>query len=223
MSRAGLPKISWTKLGVTSPAPDVTPAVGGAKATLTQIRQQHPPLLRGGQTTSWAQGFDQREAAQEQKEAEAALASRQEQLQALDDETTVRRLNRRIAIGFGAAGMGLLKTLQTTAKLLEDRVSLKGSDMSMKEIRDTIQVLGATILKSQAAMEAAARTERFMVRKPLDSGEGEPDDLADMNEEGAMLILNNLAKSLGNLTRKSHIIPAEGELVSEKIPTPEIL
>ncbi len=48
-----------------------------------------------------------------------------------------------------------------------------------------------------------------MARHALDVGEGDGDDLEDLNPESAKLLLNNLAKSLGHLTRKSREIDVE--------------
>jgi len=201
-----LPKTAWKRSGTPATPPDPSPA----KDTLAKIRDKNPPTFKTSPAQeTWAQRHDREEMEVEQKEVEAILEARKAQLKAIEDETMIRKINRNIALRFGGVGVSLLSTMSKAAKNLDERVTAEGHKMSTKELRETIQVLGGAIQRSQSAMEAAAKTERYMTRHTLELGDQEGDDLDDLSPESAKLLLNNLAKSLGHLTKKSREIDVE--------------
>lgn len=209
MSRPGVPKTAWGKPGIQSD-PGAS-AASPARETLQQVRGKNPPVFKVSQNQeAWEQRYDREEAAIEQAEAESILESRKDQLQAMKDELLVRRINRRIALGFGATGVSLLRTLDKTAKVLETKITEGADKMSTKELRDTIQVLSGAVGSSQRAIEAMAKTERYMERHPLTEAASDQDDLDDLSTEQAQLLLTNLAKSLGHITKHQKAIDVEG-------------
>lgn len=210
MSRPGVPKTAWGKSGIQSDPG--TPAASPARETLQQVRSKNPPIFKVAQNQeAWEQRYDREEAQIEQAEAESILESRKDQLQAMKDELLVRRINRRIALGFGATGVSLLRTLDKTAKVLETKITEGADKMSTKELRDTIQVLSGAVGSSQRAIEAMAKTERYMERHPLTEAASDGDgDLENMSTEDAQLLLTNLAKSLGHITKHQKTIDVEG-------------
>lgn len=200
-----LPAIGWKRNGAAPPA-----ATAGSTATLAKIRSQNPPTFKTSpEQETWAQRHDREEMEIEQKEADAILDARKAQLKAIEDETTIRKINRNIALRFGGVAISLVTTLSKTAMILDERVKTEGTKMSTKELRETIQITSGAISRAQGAMEAAAKTERYMTRHSLDTGSSDGDDLDDLDAESAKLLLNNLAKSLGHLTKKSREIDVE--------------
>jgi hypothetical protein len=214
VSRQGVPKTAWTR----APVPAVPAVESPAKETLGQIRTKNPPTFKSSKSQeTWEERFDKEEMQVEQKEAEAILAARKDQLKAIEDELTVRRINRRIALGFGAAGMTMLGTLNKVANEIGDRITLNGDKMSSKELRDTVQVLSSAISRSQSAIEAAAKTERWMLRHPLSEADRDDTELDNMTEESAKLLLENLAKQLGHIQKSQRpvieLAASEGETI----------
>lgn len=213
--------VVWGKPKVQAkpPQPDqeIIPAPAAAKAALASVRAKTPPLLKQNvETLNWSADYDRREEAMEREEAEAILKARKERLDAINEEVLVRRTNRKIALSFGSVGLKLLSTIRKAADHLDVRLDA-ADNISTKELRNIIQTAGATVSKAQSAIESMARAERFIARNPLEGGDEEVDDLADLNSEQALLLLTNLSKQLGHIAEKHPVIdmPAEPPKVED--------
>ena len=98
--------------------------------------------------------------------------------------------------------MQLLKTMQTAAKELDTRVSRSPEDLTIKDLQQIIQVTGTTVVKAQTAVEAMVKTERYVMRHPLDDGSEQTDELDSLDATGAKQILENLSKSIMHISGK---------------------
>lgn len=175
----------------------------GAEKAIQEVRKQQPPTFSvPPRRKSWEKQYDEEEKSVERQEAEAFLTARKERLSALDEQTTTLRANRRIALGFSGAAMQLLKTMQTAAKELDSRVSGSPGDLTIKDLQQIIQVTGTTVVKAQTAVEAMVKTERYVMRHPLDDGSEQTDELDSLDATGAKQILENLSKSIMHISGK---------------------
>lgn len=175
----------------------------GAEKALQEVRKQQPSTFPvPPRRKSWEKQFDEEEKSVERQEAEAILTARKERLSALEEQTTTLRANRRIALGFSGAAMQLLKTMQTAAKELDSRVSRSPDDLTIKDLQQIIQVTGTTVVKAQTAVEAMVKTERYVMRHPLDDSNEQADDLDSLDATGAKQILENLSKSIMHISGK---------------------
>jgi hypothetical protein len=175
----------------------------GAEKAIQEVRAQQPQTFAvPPRRKSWEKQFDEDERSVERQEAEAILTARKERLSALDEQTTTLRANRRIALGFSGAALQLLKTMQTAAKELDGRVSRSPEDLTIKDLQQIIQVTGTTVVKAQTAVEAMVKTERYVMRHPLDDGSENADELEGLDATGAKQILENLSKSIMHISGK---------------------
>ncbi|TXH57451.1 MAG: hypothetical protein E6Q97_04420 [Desulfurellales bacterium] len=178
-------------------------ALDGAREVLQTVQEANPPTFQMRPNQSqWAKNFDREERLVEQQEAEAILSARKERLDAIQEQTTILKANRRIALGFSGTAMQLLKSMQRAAAELDKRLVDNLEDLSFKELREVIQVTGSTVVKAQSAVEAMVKTERYVMRHPLDLSEEEQDDLAELDPDGAKRILENLSKSVLHIAKK---------------------
>lgn len=177
--------------------------LSGARAALQDVQTAQPPQfhIRPSQG-KWAREYDKEERLVEQEEAEAILNARKERLSALEEQTTILRANRKIALGFSGTAMQLLKSMRRAAEELDNRLSEGIEDMTIRDLQNVIQVTGTTVAKAQSAVEAMVKTERYVMRHPLDLTEEEQDDLADLDADGAKRILENLSKSIHHISKK---------------------
>lgn len=175
----------------------------GAKAALKDVQEAQPPQfqMRPSQR-NWAKEYDREEKLVEQEEAEAILSARKERLSALEEQTTVLRANRKIALGFSGTAMHLLKSMRRAAEELDKRLADGIEDMTLKDLQSVIQTTGTTVAKAQSAVEAMVKTERYVMRHPLDLTEEEQDDLEELDADGAKMILENLSKSIHHISKK---------------------
>lgn len=191
----------------------------GADKALQEIRAQQPPTFAvKPRRKSWEKDFDNEEKAVERAEAEAVLGARKERLTALEEQTTTLRANRKIALGFSGAAMQLLRTMQTAAKELNSRVEGHAEDLTLRDLQQIIQVTGTTVVKAQNAVEAMVKTERYVMRHPLDDENDRGDDLEGLDAAGAKMILENLSKSIAHISgkyAKDTAIVAEGTVLSD--------
>lgn len=189
----------------------------GANKALHEIRAQQPSTFAvKPRRKSWEKDFDNEEKAVERAEAEAILSARKERLNALEEQTTTLRANRKIALGFSGAAMQLLRTMQTAAKELNTRVEEHAEDLTLRDLQQIIQVTGTTVVKAQNAVEAMVKTERYVMRHPLDDDGDKGDDLDGLDSAGAKMILENLSKSIAHISgkyAKDTAIIAEGAVV----------
>lgn len=196
----------------------------GARAVIEQVRELNPPkipvaLKQRNKTAAeverdWEKGFNEHERELERKEAEASLAYREDKLDAVNEETLIRRASRKTAMGFGGVAMRLVRVMDDATRKLEEK--LKGDsadDLSYKELQSIISSAGSTIQRASASMEVAARLERLWMRSPLDSEEnGEVDD-REISAEEAKTKLENVMKAIGAFSARRGISIVETEAV----------
>ena len=177
--------------------------LSGAKAALQDVQAAQPPHfhIRPNQN-KWAKEYDKAEKLVEQEEAEAILAARKERLSALEEQTTILRANRKIALGFSGTAMQLLKSMRRAAEELDTRLAEGIEDMTLKDLQAVIQTTGTTVAKAQSAVEAMVKTERYVMRHPLDLTEEEKDDLEELDADGAKQILENLSRSIHHISKE---------------------
>lgn len=186
-----------------------------ARAAVAEVQAEVPPLFQvPPRKKSWEKDYAEREEEATRQDAEALLVAREERRKAIQDETILRKRNRGLAAGFAMVGTRLVATMGLAASELHDRVEKGAKNMTVKELRDVVQTTGTAVSKAQQALEAMARVERFMERIPLDSGE-EKSDLADIDPAGALLILENLKKTLDSQIRGASGRVVEGVVVPE--------
>ena len=170
-----------------------------ADAAIQATRELTPPLhnvqTRG---KSWEAEYDKAERDIERAEATALLGARKDRLDAIQEETLIRQSNRRLAMGFGAAGINSVNVMNTAVAEIGRRVKNpeKLGEMSLKELNSIILTAGSVASKAQQAVESMARAERYILRHPLEDGVSEDDDVADMSADDAKVILENLSKTL---------------------------
>lgn len=175
----------------------------GAKAALQDVQESQPPQFQMRPSQSkWAKDYDREEKIVEQEEAEAILSARKERLSALEEQTTILRANRKIALGFSGTAMQLLKSMRRAAEELDTRLADGIEDMTLKDLQSVIQTTGTTVAKAQSAVEAMVKTERYVMRHPLDLTDEEQDDLEELDADGAKQILENLSKSIHHISKK---------------------
>lgn len=198
----------------------------GARAKLEEVRAIHPPqvpvaLKQRNKTAAesereWEKGFNAHEKEIERKEAEATLAYREDKLDAVNEETLIRRASRKTAMGFGGVAMRLVRVMDDATRKLEEK--LKGEsadDMSFKELQSIISTAGSSIQRASASMEVAARLERLWMRSPLeDEDNGETDD-REISAEEAKTKLENVMKAIGAFSARRGIKIVETEAVEE--------
>jgi len=98
--------------------------------------------------------------------------------------------------------MHLLKSMRRAAEELDKRLADGIEDMTLKDLQSVIQTTGTTVAKAQSAVEAMVKTERYVMRHPLDLTEEEQDDLEELDADGAKMILENLSKSIHHISKK---------------------
>lgn len=174
----------------------------GAAKALEEVREVHPPTnpvpvrpSKAAEQRRWEKEYEEEEDRVEREEAEANLRARQDRLNALRDETQMRRISRSAAIGFGGTAIRLIGTMTAAASELDARVKENPRSLSIKELQATIQLAASTVRQASGAMELAARMERMWVRSPL---EPEATDLGDAPADpaAAKVRLENVLKSL---------------------------
>ena len=194
-------------------------ALEGAEGALADVRKDNPETFAvAPRRASWEKNYDKAEKEIERAEAEAVLSARQERLSALQEQTTVLRANRQIALGFSGAALRLLTTMQATAKELDSRVRNDVEDLTIKDLQQILQVTGTTVAKAQTAVEAMVKTERYVMRHPLDDDSGPGDDLEGLDAAGAKMILENLSKSIAHISgrySKPAAVAADVQVVEE--------
>ncbi len=201
----------------------------GAQKAIEEIREANPPLLaaaphRSGKMEiqrSWEKAYDAREKSLERQEAEAILAARSERLAALEEETAIRRANRKVGVAAGLAAFTMVRTLGDVAERLDKKVR-ESKDMSFSELRGAINTLSGSVSKMQSAMETVARLERTITRRPLDE-EGvnsvSEDDLSNLSVEDAEKILENILKTTYHTAKSAGIKIYDG--TAEVVETSE--
>lgn len=183
----------------TNAQKDAANPTTGARNAIDNVREETPPLrLSEARGKTWESEYDKAEKEIERKEATALLLARRERLEAIQEETMIRQANRRLATGFGAVGIQAISVLSTTIGEINTRVKDKEklNKMSLKELNAIINATGSITNKAQQAIESMARAERYILRHPLEDGVSEDDDLEGMTSDDAMVILQNLTKSL---------------------------
>lgn len=198
-----------------------------ARQAIEDIRAENPPILgivphRSGKMDlqrAWEKEFDAREKELERAEAEAILSARKEQLSALEEETAIRRANRKVGVAAGMAAYRMVRTLGDVAEKLDKKVT-ETKDMSLSELRGTINTLSSSVTKMQTAMETVARLERTIARRPLEepgSVSIEEEELANLSPEDAQKIIENILKTTYHAAQSAGIkvYDSTAEVVSE--------
>lgn len=189
--------------------------MSSARQAIEDIRAENPPILsivphRSGKADmhrAWEKEFDAREKELERAEAEAILSARKEQLSAIEEETAIRRANRKVGVAAGVAALRMVKTLGDAAERLDKKVK-DSKDMSLSELRGTINTLSSSVTKMQTAMETVARLERTIVRRPLDDPQEaaiEQEELANISTEDAEKIIENILKSTWHTAKSANL------------------
>ena len=202
----------------------------GADAALAEIREANPPLLqipprRSGQAElqrSWEKAYNAEEKEIERREAEAIHMARKEQLAAIEEETAIRKANRKVGLRAGLAAVKMVSTLSDVADKLDAKVQAT-KDMSINEARGVINTLSGAVSKMQVAMETVARLERTIVRRPLDDGDAmDQEDLANLSVDDAKQILSDLLKRTFHTAKSSGIKVFEttGEILEDPVKDP---
>jgi len=170
-----------------------------AADALAALRTKDPQTFQvPPRKSSWEKSYNERELSVEQAEAEAVLSARQDRLKALQEETTIRQANRKIALGFSSVALRGLSVMNTAMTELGSRDVV---DQTISELQKTIVTCSSAVGKAQSAIEAMARTERWIMRHPLDLGEEKGDDLEGLDADGARQILENLKGQIDNTVR----------------------
>lgn len=186
-----------------------------AEEALANIREKDPKTFSvPPRKNSWEKGYNERELSVEQAEAEAILSARQERLQAIKEETTIRQANRRIALGFSSAALRGLNVMNAAMAELGSRDVTK---QTVGELQKTITTCSSAVGKAQASIEAMARAERWIMRHPLDINEEKGDDLDGLDAEGARQILENLKGQIDNTVRLFGKRPIVAETSGEEV------
>jgi len=188
-----------------------------AEEVVAGLREKDPKTFSvPPRKNSWEKSYNERELSVEQAEAEAVLTARQERLQAIKEETTIRQANRRIALGFSSAALRGLSVMNAAMAELGSRDVTK---QTVSELQKTITTCSSAVGKAQSSIEAMARAERWIMRHPLDINEEKGDDLDGLDAEGARQILENLKGQIDNTVRlfgkKPIVAETSGEEVSK--------
>lgn len=198
----------------------------GARAQLEEVRAVNPPQLpvalkQRNKTAAesereWEKGFSAHEKEIERREAESVLAYREDKLDAVNEETLIRRASRKTAMGFGGVAMRLVRVMDDATRKLEEKLKTeKASEMSYKELQGIISTAGSSIQRASASMEVAARLERLWMRSPLETEEnGETDD-REIGAEEAKVKLENVMKAISAFSARRGIKIIEAEATTE--------
>lgn len=198
-----------TKAQADQKAPDK-----GARNAVADVREETPPLHNmAPRRRNWEAEYNSAEQEIERKEATALLLARKERLEAIQEETLIRQSNRRLAMGFGAVGINAISALNSAVDEVKRRTKDAGlmQKLSLKELNQIIQTGTTVVSKAQQAIEAMAKAERYILRHPLEDGESEDDDMESMTTDDAMIVLQNLNRSLSAVTK---IVRQNPEVVS---------
>lgn len=186
-----------------------------AEETITALREKDPKTFTiPPRKSGWEKSFNERELSVEQSEAEAVLSARQERLRAIQEETTIRQANRKIALSFSSVALRGLGVMHAAMTELGKRSVEK---QSIGELQKTITTCSSAVGKAQASIEAMARAERWIMRHPLDINEEKGDDLDGLDAEGARQILENLKGQIDNTVRLFGKRPVVAETSGEEV------
>ena len=189
-----------------------------AEKLLDEVREKTPKTFQVPPRKNWARQIQSEEEALEQREAEAVLAARSDRLTAIEEETILIKANRKLALRFSAAGLDMLEVMREATGALKARLK-NPKEVSTRELLGTIQTAGKTISMAQRSVEGMARAERWILRHPLETGEeGQEDDLAGLDGEGAKRILANLSKQLSHTAKQLRGNPIVGTVPGEVVP-----
>lgn len=184
----------------------------GARKVIEEIRETNPPkvpvpglkartLSADEKARRWEREFNQQEVEVEQQEAEASLLYRRDKLNAIKEETVIRKASRSAAMGFGGVALRLVGVMELSAKELEKRMRESPEKLSVRDIQTTLSVASSSIQRASGVMEVAARLERLWVRSPLE-GDQAVDPETSMNLEEAKAKVENIMKSMINHARR---------------------